>query len=72
MAPLAVLPPLLPEGFEALGFETFDISEERSVEKNMVCEMGSELKFFGLQYTAPRFLRTHELNLLSRFKRSKE
>lgn len=55
LAPLGVLPPLLPEGFEALGFETFAISEERSVEKNMVCEMGSELKFFGLQYTAPSF-----------------
>lgn len=35
LEPLGVLPPLLPEGFEALGFETFDISEERSVEKNM-------------------------------------
>lgn len=30
-----VLPPLFRPGFEALGFETFDISEERSVEKNM-------------------------------------
>lgn len=33
--PLRVLPPLFRPGFEALGFETFDISEERSVEKNM-------------------------------------
>lgn len=53
-------------------FETFDISEERSVEKNMVCEMGSEVKFFGVQYTAPKFLRSYELNLLSCFKLSKE